>query len=234
MEYNVYCDESCHLEHDKSNVMSIGAVYCPKDKLREINSRLREIKIENNVPDFVELKWTRVSPSKIRVYKEILNYFFDDDDLHFRVILIPDKKKLNHKKYNQTHDDWYYKMYFEMLKNILNPSDSYNIYIDIKDTNSYMKAKKLHDVCCNSKHDFKKHVIRKLQPLRSDEVKIMQLTYLLVGAITHYNRFFDSLASHSSAKAELIEIIKNRTNYSLTATTLYRENKFNIFVWEAQ
>ena len=150
------------------------------------------------------------------------------------MILIPDKKKLNHKKYNQTHDDWYYKMYFEMLKNILNPSDSYNIYIDIKDTNSYMKAKKLHEVCCNSKHDFKKHVIRKLQPIRSDEVQIMQLTDLLVGAITHYNRFFDSLASHSSAKAELIEIIKNRTNYSLTATTLYRENKFNIFVWEAQ
>lgn len=234
MEYNVYCDESCHLEHDKSDVMSIGAVYCPKDKLREINSRLREIKIENNVPEFAELKWTRVSPSKLRVYKEIVNYFFDDDDLHFRVILIPDKKKLNHQKYNQTHDDWYYKMYFEMLKNILNPSDSYNIYIDIKDTNSYMKAKKLHEVCCNSKHDFKKHVIRKLQPIRSDEVQIMQLTDLLVGAITHYNRFFDSLASHSSAKAELIEIIKNRTNYSLTATTLYRENKFNIFVWEAQ
>ena len=30
VEYNVYCDESCHLEHDNSNVMVIGAVYCPK------------------------------------------------------------------------------------------------------------------------------------------------------------------------------------------------------------
>ena len=26
MLYNVYCDETCHLEHDNSNVMVLGAV----------------------------------------------------------------------------------------------------------------------------------------------------------------------------------------------------------------
>ena len=35
--YNVYCDESCHLEHDHQNVMALGAVWCPLDKVREIN-----------------------------------------------------------------------------------------------------------------------------------------------------------------------------------------------------
>ena len=28
MEYNIYCDESCHLQNDNSNVMVLGAVWC--------------------------------------------------------------------------------------------------------------------------------------------------------------------------------------------------------------
>ena len=36
-EYNVYCDESCHLENDNINVMTLGAVWGAKDGLKEIN-----------------------------------------------------------------------------------------------------------------------------------------------------------------------------------------------------
>lgn len=41
---NMYCDESCHLEHDGINVMGLGAVWCDKKHVREINERIREIK----------------------------------------------------------------------------------------------------------------------------------------------------------------------------------------------
>ena len=30
--YNIYCDESCHLEHDHLGVMALGAVWCPAEK----------------------------------------------------------------------------------------------------------------------------------------------------------------------------------------------------------
>ncbi|MEE0877358.1 MAG: hypothetical protein UIH18_08670 [Fibrobacteraceae bacterium] len=60
--------------------------------------------------------------------------------------MIPDKKKLNHQMFNQTHDEWYYKMYFSMLKAMLVPTDTYNIFIDIKDTHSAERAKKLWSV----------------------------------------------------------------------------------------
>ena len=43
-EYNVYCDESCHLENDGQKAMVLGAVWCPKDKRLEIAQRIREIK----------------------------------------------------------------------------------------------------------------------------------------------------------------------------------------------
>jgi len=29
-EFNVYCDEPCHLENDRQPVMLLGAILCPK------------------------------------------------------------------------------------------------------------------------------------------------------------------------------------------------------------
>lgn len=49
MLYNVYCDESCHLEHDGVNVMALGALWCPQEKCKEINERIRQIKRRNKV-----------------------------------------------------------------------------------------------------------------------------------------------------------------------------------------
>lgn len=234
MLYNVYCDETCHLEHDGINTMAIGAVWCPQDKLQEVNQRIKKIKMRNSISPTAELKWTKISPAKVDVYKDLIDYFFDDDSLRFRAIIVPDKGRLNHDAFQQTHDEWYYKMYFDMLKVILSPTDVYEIYIDIKDSHSYQKAQKLREVCCNSMYDFSERVIRRLQPVRSEEIQIMQLVDILVGAVGYQNRLFPDTFSKSTAKLELINLIKARSRYTLTRTTLLREEKFNLFVWRAR
>ena len=58
IEYNVYCDESCHLENDGHKAMVLGAVWCPKDKRLEIAKRIREIKEKHGVGRHFEIKWT--------------------------------------------------------------------------------------------------------------------------------------------------------------------------------
>ena len=121
-----------------------------------------------------------------------------------------------------------------MLKVILSPKDRYEIYIDIKDTNSYRKAQKLKEVCSNSMYDFSQSVIQRLQPVRSDEIQIMQLVDLLIGAVGYQNRVFPNGTTRSQAKIDIIELIKKRSNYLLTRTTLLRENKCNLFVWDAR
>lgn len=234
MLYNVYCDETCHLEHDGINVMVLGAIWCPQNKLVDINQRLRQIKERNGILSTQELKWTKVSPSGVAIYKDIIDYFFDDDDLHFRAIIVPDKSKLNHVAFHQTHDDWYYKMYFDMLKVIFSPKDNYEVYIDIKDSHSYSKAQRLKDICNHTMYDFSSRVIKRMQPIRSDEVQIMQLVDVLIGAIGYENRVFPDDFSKSTAKQEIIDLIKKRSGYSLTKTTLYREEKCNLFVWDAR
>ncbi len=233
MLYNIYCDETCHLEHDSSNAMVLGAVWCPQFKLKEINKHIRQIKKRNHISETMEMKWTKISPAKVDLYKDLVHYFFDDYDLHFRGVIIPDKAKLSHDEYNQTHDIWYYKMYFDMLKVIFSPMDCYEIYIDIKDSNSSQKAKKLKEVCCNSINDFSQKIIYRLQTIRSDEVQIMQIVDIIIGAICYENRIFPKGFVKSQAKQEIVDLIKKRSGYTLHETTLLREEKVNLLAWKA-
>lgn len=237
---NIYCDESCHLENDKEKVMALGAVYCPASKKSEIFQMLSELKKKHNLipknkknPNdnraYYELKWNKISLAKINYFKDVVDYFFADDDLNFRVLVVPDKSKLDYEKFNHTHDTFYYKMYFSMLKVILNPDKAHHIYIDIKDTRSREKVYKLEQVLRNDKYDYAKEIIKKVQQVRSHEVELIQLADLLTGAVSYVNR---GLAD-SRAKNILIEHIRHRSKYSLTKSTLIREQKFNIFLWES-
>ena len=229
-KYNIYCDESCHLENDRIPVMVIGAIWCSLDKRQSIANTLREIKRRHGFSNRFEIKWTKVSPGGFKFYEEVVNYFFSEEDLHFRSLIVPDKTIINHPRFNQDHDTWYYKMFFNLLKTILNPDDQYHIYLDIKDTRSQNKINKLHDVLSNNAYEFgRKDIIKKIQQVRSDEVEQIQLADLLIGAVTYANRGLTT----NSAKIDLIDLVKSKTGYSLTKSTLYQEEKFNIFRWKA-
>jgi hypothetical protein len=228
--FNIYCDESCHLEHDGQPVMVLGAVWCPLEKTLEIASRIREIKTKHRLPPTFEVKWSKASPAKQDFYMELLDYFFDDDDVHFRALIVPDKTKLQHEAYGHTHDTWYYKMYFDLLEVLLSPRAEYRIYLDIKDTRSADKIRKLHDVLCNNMYDFERRIITWVQTVRSHEVEAIQLADLLIGAVSYANRGLGT----NAAKVALVKRMRERSGYTLQRTTLLREDKVNLFRWEAQ
>jgi len=228
--FNIYCDESCHLEHDRQGIMALGAVWCSLEKARETAQAIRAIKEKHKVGRDFEIKWTKVSPGKVEFYAELIDYFFTEDDLHFRALIAADKDKLQHGAYGQTHDEWYFKMYFTMLKAILRPNASYQIYLDIKDTRSAPKVEKLWDVLCNNAYDFSREIFQKVQTVRSHEVEQIQLADLLTGAVAYANRNL----SGSSAKQRLVKLICERSGYRLTRSTLYKEEKLNLFRWDAK
>lgn len=228
-QFNIYCDESCHLENDGETIMVIGAVWLRNDVARESARRFREIKKRHGMATDFEVKWTKVSPAKVDFYSDYLDYFFDDDDLHFRGMVIP-KDGLRHENYGQDHDTWYYKMFFRLIQPILSPDNKYRIYLDIKDTRSQQKVKKLHDVLSHSMYDFDRNVVEKIQQVRSHEVEHVQITDLLIGALGYANRGKNT----NAGKVKLVNRIIQRTRYSLKRSTLLGERKFNIFHWNPQ
>lgn len=223
MIYNFYCDESCHLPDDGNRIMVLGGIWCPKSKVRKINEDIRAIKQKYSIG--AEMKWVKVSEAKKAAYLELIEYFFSSDDLHFRVLVVDNKNAINHKMFNQTHDEWYYKMYFHMIKTILSPKDKYNIYLDIKDTRSKTKISKLKEVLSNNMYDFSQQTIANMQVIRSHEVEIMQIVDVLIGAIAYVSRGYHTV----TAKNEIIELVKERSGYSLVRNTPPREDKFNVF-----
>ncbi len=228
--FNIYCDESCHLQNDHQKSMVLGAIWCPDEKTREIATHIREIKLRHNLPPSFEIKWSKVSSAKLSFYLDIIDYFFDEQDLHFRALIVPDKSKLRHDHFKQDHDTWYYKMYFDLLKVLFFPNYKYNVYLDSKDTRSKEKIDRLYDALCNNVYDYERKIIKKIQIIRSHEVEQLQMADLLIGAISYVNRELLT----SPAKLILVQRIQSRSHYSLTKTTLLREDKVNLFRWEAR
>ena len=127
LEYNVYCDESCHLEQDHQPIMALGGVWCERRYTRELSSTLWDLKERHRATG--ELKWTKVSRSRHEFYRELVDWFFTNDLLHFRAVVVLHKDRLDHVRFNDgSHDNFYYKMYFSLLSKILDPDNHYFIY----------------------------------------------------------------------------------------------------------
>ena len=227
--YNIYCDESCHLENDRQKAMVLGALWCPAAVARTCNEAIRAIKARHGLSPQFEVKWKKVSPAKLAFYRELLDFFFDNAELHFRALIVPDKGRLQHQAFKQTHDDWYYKMYFDLLKVILEQHSVYRIFLDIKDTRSSRKVAKLHEVLTNNMYDFDRGIVRIVQTVHSHEIELLQLCDLLIGAVSYVNRGLEE----SPAKRALVEHMRQRSGLRLTLTTLLREDKVNLFRWKA-
>ena len=80
--YNIYCDESCHLEHDKSKVMALGATWCRSAESKDLARAISELAARHNARG--ELKWSKVSKSRHPYYVELTDLFFATPGLNFK------------------------------------------------------------------------------------------------------------------------------------------------------
>jgi len=214
--------------------MVIGGIYCDKNKVKKINKEIRKIKENFGLKATTEFKWHKVNQNKIGFYKAIIDYFFENPDLKFRCVIAPGKKRLNLERFRLTYDDFYYRIYFLLLKGIIiDIDDKYRIYMDIKDTLGYKKIIKLKEVLNNMLYAFYDEVVENIQLVRSEEIEIIQLTDLLIGAISYVNR---GLYDNKSSKSELINLIMEKSSRNLKSTTYPKEAhaKFDIFRWKPQ
>lgn len=217
--FNIYCDESCHLENDQKMFMFLGSISCAYPQVVRHTKRIDEIKKEHDF--YAEIKWTKVSNSKLRFYLDLVDYFFDTD-LKFRAIGI-DKSKIHNEDFEQTYDDFYYKMYYQLLHYNINTLYNYNVYLDIKDTLSACKVRRLREIL-NTKWG----VFRNVQNIRSYESLLMQLADFLMGAIS-YN--INDIEHKNAAKMQIIEKIKKHAKTHDLGKTNYND-KLNLFFIE--
>ena len=112
---------------------------------------------------------------------------------------------------------------------MIDVENKYRIYLDIKDAFGGERVKNLKSVLNRTLYDFDEETIENVQIIRSDEVEIMQLTDLLIGAISYKNRGLDI----NEGKNEIISLIENRSSQNLVSTTRPKtfHGKFDVFIW---
>ena len=202
--FNIYCDESCHLEHDHKKFMFLGSVSSAYPQVKRHCRRIEALKRSHNF--YAEIKWANVSMSKLRFYLDLVDYFFDTD-LRFRAIGI-EKSRIKCDDFNTSFDDFYYKMYYQLLNYNIDTLCHYNVYLDIKDTLSALKVRRLKEIL-NVKF-------------------VMQLADFLMGAIS-YN--VNDEAKANPAKVQIIEKISKHAQLPDLGKTNY-SNKLNLFFIE--
>lgn len=233
IKINIYCDESCYLEHDHQSKMILGSIRCAKKYKKRIVNDIRAIKKRYHMNPFCELKWTKVSFNKLALYKELIIYFFHNPHLTFRAVII-DKNQLKHFKFHQSHDEFYYKMYYQLLCKSIMPEHENYIYLDIKDTKSAEKVKKLNNILASGIHDFAQKHLSNIQSINSQESELIQLVDILIGAIGYLNRDEHHKVGYSKAKMAIVKLIIQYSGYNLRKSTFNSENKFNLFFMDLQ
>jgi len=212
--YNFYCDESTHLPNDGMPYMLIAYISSPYHQIALHKKHIANLKKAHNFKG--EIKWSNVSNAKYNFYKELIEYFFATD-LWFRAVII-DKSQI--KASNQEEfDDFYFKMYYQLLHHKIDMGSNYNIYIDIKDTRSHIKTNELRKILSHNSS------IKRLQTIRSYESGLLQLTDLIMGAINYKLRGLDKV----TAKNSLIKILEKSFGRSLQRTTPKNLDKLNLF-----
>lgn len=224
----IFCDESCHLQNDNSDIMVLGGIKCLETEKLNVYNEIINIKEKYGLHKNSEIKWTKISKKYEPMYKEIIDYVMKNTTLNIRIILVTGKRELNHEKYNQTHDDWYYKIYYCLLGGYYNFSNQSKVFLDIKDTCGGTKIKRLKE-CLNHKTN-----VFGVYQIRSDESQLLQIIDIFIGMVGYNKRIKkNEITKTENTKQNLINYFQENY-YSLETTSFLSNTKFNLFNWAPQ
>lgn len=213
--------------------MAIASVWCRKDRKKEITKIIQDIKAKYKISRTTELKWGKVSPATLDMYKEIFTAIKKRKFLKIRVI-VTNKEKIK----TEAKKRWYETMYYSLIEfptkqtTDLYQVDTVEIYSDVMNSHSIEQMNKVSNFL--QKHFNKKSKTKFVSKVcESKEVTLIQIADLLAGASTYENRGLDT----SQAKKDLLNHIKKLFNIKFTKTTntKYGEiSNYNIFVYDPE
>jgi hypothetical protein len=85
-------------------------------------------------------------------------------------------------------------------------------------------------VLCSTEYDFEQKIINEVREVHSDQVQMVQLVDLIIGAI-QFNLSSKNPEKESKAKRQVVDHLKKKSKLTLTTNTLPSEPKLNLFFW---
>ncbi len=225
MDIDVYCDEAYpdlfSSKHPLAHYLTIGSVWLKREDRYRFKAAIHDLRNQYKIGG--EFKWTKVSPSKIEFYKDLLNWFYiQGEDLRFRCIAI-DYEKVDLIRFHHSDQELgFYKFYYQMLHHWIHPFNKHRIYCDFKRNRIRRRLNILKSCLINANLVAS---IETVQAVRSRESVLIQLTDVLVGLASAR---LNNRLSTSSAKENLVLHLEGLLERKVAPTALC-EKKFNVF-----
>ncbi len=228
MDVDVYCDEcrqdllvNKNVINENNKYTVLGGIWIPKKYRNEFKNKVKKLCSKHLV--FGEIKWKRVSNSKLAFYKELIDLFFNYKNINFRAIVI-DASVFNIGEYhNGSSELGFYKCYYQLLRNWINKNNKYNIFLDYRKDKSKTRAYDLKK-CINS--SLKNSSVENIQFINSKESLLLQLEDVIMGCISYkYNFGYTGL---SIAKKELLNTFEKHCIINETSSINKKVNIFKI------
>jgi len=222
MEFEVYCDESgleALTNKNEHRFTAIGSIWLPANKRDELKLALNAIKDRYQIKG--ELKWNKVSPAYLRLYQDVLTYFFNAAYIRFRVIMIEVQKADALSFHNGDVELGFYKFYYHLLHHWLLDNNNYNIFVDLKVNRNKGRLNELKRLLQEANRT---STVAQVQGLPSEQSLGIQLADVLTGIVAA--KFNNKIVS--SAKKQLLTIVEEVIGHPIEATSQHEE-KFNVF-----
>jgi hypothetical protein len=223
MDFEVYCDESRtenfydQAPGDESYVL-IGGLWIEASEREDYKAKIKALRETHNV--YGEFKWNRVSPSRQQFYLALVRFFFEEA-MRFRCIVLP-VSQLDAVQFHQADNElMFYKFYYQLLHHWILDFNRYRIFVDFKSNRVRSRLRTLHRVLRNANITSE---ILAVQALPSDQVDLLQLVDVLIGAVGY--RFHQERGSTS--KLAVLNEIEDHLGHPIQPTSR-REEKFNVF-----
>ena len=223
MKFEVYCDESgleALTRNDAHLYTGIGGIWLPAENRDLLKKGLQEIKNKYNIKG--ELKWKKLSPAFLDLYKEVIDFFFNAGYIRFRVILVEASKVDNVRFNNEDAELSFYKFYYQLLNHWILDFNDYAIFTDLKQNRNKGRLRELERALDRSNLTSD---VSQVQGLPSEQSLGIQLADILTGmVVSKFNR-----ETKSVAKLGLMQYVEEKYLSKEIAPTSKSEEKFNVF-----
>jgi hypothetical protein len=223
MEFEIYCDESRHDYFARppgngERYVLLGGLWIEAKHRDAYKIKIGLLRRRHDVRG--EFKWNRVSPSRIRFYLSLVDFFFEEA-MRFRCIVLPADQVDSIRFHRSDNELMFYKFYYQLLHHWILDFNDYRIFLDLKTNRLNSRINTLHRVLQNA--NLMARIIS-VQALPSRQVDLLQLSDVLLGAVGYK---FHRLET-SQAKVAVVKRIETHLGGPIEPT--WRdERKFNVF-----
>lgn len=226
LKINIYLDES-RIDNPESNFMVVGGAFVAREKVRNIQKKIAEIKEKHGFRG--EIKWVKTDDRKLPFLRELTTYLLElpSQDFSFHCIVVK-KDEVNYDKYHGGDRELaFFKFIYELLRQRLRNNKTYYIFLDYKPTKVKERVHNLHGFL--ERHLFfynNKTDIKHLQSYSSEENVLIQVADLFSGAVAYH---FNNDPADTSKDTLAVAIANKIGHDRLFFSSPKGEDKFNIF-----